>query len=581
MTGEETAWAIIWSVARAHRYRLAAGVGLILIGRAGSLCAAFIVKLAVTHFLANQRTVPVMACVGMAAVTVIQAVADFLSAQLLGVEAERAVSRLRRDVQARVFRLPLRHLNGHRAGSLVTQIMTDAESIHSFVGRDFAELASGLMTLAMGALLLAYLNVKLTGALLVVALPFAIGWGLAIKRLHHVHQDLRIVRSDIAGRLAEALTGVMLVKACCAEGREARRFRRAVDTLLRRTIDGVAWSASISAGIQVAVGLLTATVLYVGARDVIRGVMSVAELTAYGFVVALTVLSLESAMFASTRLSEGVAGLRRIRGLLKEPQEELDAGRTLAVADVNAGIRFECVSFGYTATRYVLKNISFQVPAGTTTAIVGRSGSGKTTLTNLLLRFYDPQQGRILVDGVDIAAVTLRSHRARVATMLQEECLFDGTILDNIRYSRPGATINEVEQAAAKARCEAFVRKLPLGLLTRVGEHATTLSGGERQRVAIARAILAQRPLLVLDEATARLDAENEEEVQAALDALRGSVTTLVVAHRLSTILSSDQIVVLEDGNVVQCGSHSELMAAGGEYRRLFELAVFADVTPA
>jgi subfamily B ATP-binding cassette protein MsbA len=319
------------------------------------------------------------------------------------------------------------------------------------------------------------------------------------------------------------------------------------------------------------VGSIGATLILVGGRAVLAGAMTLGDLAMYALFTGLVAAPLIQVAQIGTQLSEALAGLERARELLDQPIEEgWEAGRPV-VTRLAGAVHFDRVDFHYQEGVPVLRGVSLDAPAGTTTAFVGASGSGKSTLLGLLAAFHRPGNGVITVDGVDIATLDLRSYRAQIGLVLQDTFLFDGTILDNIRFSRPDAPLDAVRRVVQVAHCDEFIARLPDGYDTVVGERGVKLSGGQRQRVAIARALLADPSILLLDEATSSLDSESEAFIQAGLDALRRGRTTFVIAHRLSTILSADQIIVLDEGRVVERGTHRALLDAGGRYARFYE----------
>jgi subfamily B ATP-binding cassette protein MsbA len=319
------------------------------------------------------------------------------------------------------------------------------------------------------------------------------------------------------------------------------------------------------------VGAIAATMILLGGRAVMSQTLTLGDLTMYTLCTALVAAPLIQVAQVGTQVAEAFGGLDRIREVLAIPTEDFEDRDRARVPPLSGEVRFDRVSFEYAAGAPVLKDISFVAPAGTTTALVGPSGSGKSTLLGLIAAFGRPTGGRILVDGHDPATFRLREFRARLGIVQQENFLFDGTILDNIRFSRPDATMDQVRTVSRIAHCDEFVARFPQGYDTIVGERGVKLSGGQRQRVAIARAILAEPTILLLDEATSSLDSESEAMIQEGLEVLRRGRTAFVIAHRLSTIISADQILVLEDGKIVERGTHTELLSLGGRYRRIYD----------
>jgi len=317
--------------------------------------------------------------------------------------------------------------------------------------------------------------------------------------------------------------------------------------------------------------LIGVLMVWLGGRAILAGEMTLGDLLMYIFLIGLVAAPLVSIASIGTQITEAFAGLDRIREILDMPTELDEDATRAALGTVKGDVAFEDVWFEYEAGQPVLRGVSFVAPAGTTTALVGSSGSGKSTLISLVMAFNRPTQGRVLVDGRDLATVRLMDYREQLASVLQENFLFDGTIAENVGYAKPGSTLDEIKDACRIAHCDEFIMRFPQGYETVVGERGIKLSGGQRQRVSIARAILASPRILILDEATSSLDSESEQMIQDGLRNLRSGRTTFVIAHRLSTIRSADQILVLEAGQIVERGSHDELLAVNGRYRQLYD----------
>jgi len=356
-----------------------------------------------------------------------------------------------------------------------------------------------------------------------------------------------------------------------AEQREATVFSGGVDRLFQNISSTITGTSAVTAFSTLVVGAISVLVILVGGRAILSGSMSVGELSAFVVLVGMMVSPLVGIASISTQVSEAFAGLDRIRELREmETEDDLDRG-LVAPEEIDGDVVFENVDFEYEQDVPVLRDVSFHAPAGTTTALVGPSGAGKSTLIGLVMAFARPQNGRVLVDGKDLATLRLRDYRSQIGVVLQDNFLFDGTIRENIAFSRPDATDEEVREAGRIAHCDEFVSRFGDGYDTIVGERGVKLSGGQRQRVAIARAILADPRILILDEATSSLDSESEALIRDGLRRLRRGRTTFVIAHRLSTITSADQILVMDQGRIVERGNHGQLMDVGGLYRRLYE----------
>jgi subfamily B ATP-binding cassette protein MsbA len=436
--------------------------------------------------------------------------------------------------------------------------MNDAEGIRNLIGTGVVQLLGGLVSVALGMVALFYLNWHLTTLVLLLLAVFGSAMAFAFTKLRPIFRKRSEINAEITGRLAQSLGGARVVKAYTAEKREELVFARGVHRLFRNIASTITGVSAISAVTTVIVGAIGVLMTVVGGRAILAGTMTLGDFVVYVF-------------FVGTQLTEAFAGLDRIREILDTPTEdEGDSGKA-PLEGVRGEVQFDHVWFEYRDGQPVLKDIAFTAPAGTTTALVGSSGSGKSTLISLVMAFNHPQRGTVLIDGRDLASMRLRDYRSALGVVLQDNFLFDGSIAENIGFSKPGASKEEVIEAARVARCDEFIAGFPEGYDTVVGERGVKLSGGQRQRVAIARAILADPQILILDEATSSLDSESEEQIKAGLAALRAGRTTFVIAHRLSTITSADQILVVEGGQIVERGTHGQLLAIKGRYRDLYE----------
>jgi subfamily B ATP-binding cassette protein MsbA len=329
--------------------------------------------------------------------------------------------------------------------------------------------------------------------------------------------------------------------------------------------------SATTAGSTVVVGLIGVLMIWLGGRAIIAGEMTLGDLIMYIFFIGLVAAPLVSIASIGTQVTEAFAGLDRIREILDMRTESDEDARREPLDRLRGDVAFEDVWFEYTPGQPVLRGVSFESAPGTTTALVGSSGSGKSTLISLVMAFNRPSKGRLLVDGRDLADLKLMDYREQLASVLQDNFLFDGTIAENVGYARPGASLDEIKEACGVAHCDEFINQFPEGYQTVVGERGIKLSGGQRQRVSIARAILANPRVLILDEATSSLDSESEQMIQDGLRQLRSGRTTFVIAHRLSTIRSADQILVLEAGEIVERGTHAQLLALKGRYAQLYD----------
>ncbi len=566
------AWQEARSLVVARRGRLALGLALMLVNRVAGLVLPATSKYLIDDVIGKQRAdllVPLALAAGGA--TMVQAVTSFALSQVLGVAAQRAITDMRRRVEAHVARLPVGYFDSTKSGVLISRIMTDAEGIRNLVGNGLVQLIGSIVTAVLALAYLFYLNWVLTLVNIVALGSFGAAMAIAFKRLRPLFRERGKINAEVTGRLNETLGGIRIVKTYTAEKREELVFTRGVHRLFRnvaKSITGVSAITTFSTGI---IGVIGVIMIILGGRSILAGHMTVGDFLNYILFTGLLAAPVVQIASIGTQITEAFAGLDRIRELMQMATEDEEDATRAPLDDIDGEIEFENVSFEYNAGVPVLKNVTFRAPAGTTTALVGSSGSGKSTLISLVMAFNRPKSGRIFVDGQDLSTVRLRDYRTQLGVVLQDNFLFDGSIAENIRYGSPDATLEEIKRVSRIAHADEFIEQFEQGYDTIVGERGVKLSGGQRQRVSIARAILADPRILVLDEATSSLDSESEALIQDGLKSLRHGRTTFVIAHRLSTIRSADQILVLEHGEIVERGTHQELLALGGRYRTLYD----------
>jgi subfamily B ATP-binding cassette protein MsbA len=567
-----TAWQEARQLVRTHRRRIALGLVLMVIGQLAGLVMPWCSKFLIDDVIGKGRhdlLVPLALAAGGA--TLIQAATTFANSQVLGVAAQRAIADMRMRVQHHVSLLPTRFFDSTQSGILISRIMSDAEGIRNLVGSGLVQLVGGLLTAVLGLGVLFWLHWQLTLGMLLVLGTFGGSMTFAFKKLRPLFRERGKIQGEVTGRLSESLQGIRIVKAYTAERRERLVFARGAHRLLRNVAESLTGVSATTAFSILVVGAVGVLMTLVGGRAILAGQMTLGEFFMYVFFTGLVAGPLVQIASIGTQITEAFAGLDRIHELLSTPTEVDEEEKRAPIPDLRGEVAFEHVSFAYVENVPVLRDISFTAPAGSTIALVGSSGSGKSTLISLVMAFNRPNAGRVLIDGRDLAGLKLRQFRHHLGVVLQENFLFDGTIADNIRFSRPEATIEQVREVARIAHCDEFIAGFPNGYDSVVGERGIRLSGGQRQRVAIARAILADPRILILDEATSSLDSESEAMIQDGLRTLRRGRTSFVIAHRLSTIRSAEQILVLEAGQIVERGTHDQLLAKHGRYKQLYD----------
>jgi len=569
-------WSAAWGDARelvwAHRRRLALGAVLMIVNQAMGLVLPASTKYLIDGVIVKGRADLLWKIALVAgAATLVQAVTSFSLSQVLGVAAQRAITEMRKKVQAQVARLPVSYFDSTQTGKLISRIMNDADGIRNLVGTGLVQLAGSFVTAIVALCVLFWLNWRLTSITILVLGAFGGALGFAFTKLRPLFRERGEITAALTGRLAESLGGIRIIKAYTAEKREELIFARAAHKLFRNIAKSMTGVSATTAFSSVVVGAVGVVMILVGGRSVVTGAMTLGDMFMYVLFTGLMAMPLIQFASIGTQITEAFAGLDRIREVMNMRTEDVEDAVRAPLAEMSGEVEFENVWFEYDEGAPVLKGVSFIAPAGSTTALVGSSGSGKSTLTSLVMNFNQPLSGTIKVDGHDLQTLRLRDFRSHLGVVMQDNFLFDGTIIENISFSNPQATRAEIEAVSRVAHCEEFIEKFEQKYNTVVGERGVKLSGGQRQRIAIARAILADPRLLILDEATSSLDSESEALIQDGLRQLRRGRTTFVIAHRLSTIRSADQILVLEGGEIVERGTHDKLLAAGGRYKQLYD----------
>ncbi|MBV8206209.1 MAG: ABC transporter ATP-binding protein [Acidobacteria bacterium] len=567
----KSAWPLIRELVLPRRALLAGGFLLMAINRVAGLVLPYSTRFLVDNVITRhqrQLLVPIIAAVVTA--TVVQGITSYALTQSLSKAAQRLIAELRRKVQAHVGRLPVGFYDANKSGNLVSRIMQDVEGVRNLIGTGLVEFLGGVMTAVIAVIVLLRISAGMTLIAIAALLVFSLFLKRAFKTIRPIFRERARINAEVSGRLTESLGGVRVVKGYHAETREQAVFSGGVERLLQNVLRTLTATSLMSLSSSVLMGAVGATVMFLGARQILAGHLTIGQFFQYTMFLGFLVLPVVQVVAIGTQITDAIAGLERTRELLQEKPEDTDPRRTVMLPDVAGEVRFEDVRFAYDGGAEVLHGISFGAQPGAITALVGSSGSGKSTIIGLVAAFHNPQSGAVYVDGVDLATVRLESYRTRLGVVLQDSFLFDGTILENVVFSRPDATREQIMEACRIARVDEFAEKFENRYDTVVGERGVKLSGGQRQRISIARAILADPRILILDEATSSLDSESEQMIQQGLSYLMRGRTTFVIAHRLSTIRRADQILVVEAGAIVERGTHDELLAASGRYRELY-----------
>jgi subfamily B ATP-binding cassette protein MsbA len=500
----------------------------------------------------------------------VQSISSFSLTRLLSVEAQYLISILRLDIYKHVVFLPVRFFDNTKTGELVSRIMTDVEGVRNLVGTGLVQLFGGILTAIVALSLLLRINALMT---LYVVVPLFILGVVTLKAFGYIRpifRERRRINADVTGRLTESLGAVRVIKGFNAESQEVNVFERGVERLFLNVKKSLTATSLVTSSATLLLGMTAVAMMAVGSRMIMNGRMTIGDFFAFALYMGFLITPVVQMSNIGSQMTEAFAGLDRTEELLSTTKEGEETGRINSFESVKGDVEFNDVTFAYEKGNPVVKNISFSAPAGTVTALVGASGSGKTTIAGLAASFLSPEEGKVMIDGFDLETVKLDSYRSHLGVVLQDDFLYEGTIRENILFSRPDASEKELLDAVAAAHVDEFTDRFDDGLDTLIGERGVKLSGGQRQRVTIARAILADPRILILDEATSDLDTESELYIQRSLTELLKGRTTFVIAHRLSTIRRADQILVIEHGEVVERGTHDELIEKEGRYYQLY-----------
>jgi ABC-type multidrug transport system fused ATPase/permease subunit len=564
-------WPDLWTFIQPRRWLLGLGFALMAVNRLAGLVLPASSKYLIDQVITKRRIdllLPIVGAVVLA--TIVGGVTDFCLTQLLSKEAQRLIAELRVRVQEHVGRLPLAYYDSAKTGALVSRIMNDVEGLRNLIGTGLVQFVGGILTAAFALVVLLKISALMTAVAAAILVVFGFFMRYALRLIRPIFRARPKINAEVTGRLTESLSGIRVVKGYHAEKREAGVFAEGVQRLLENVLKTLTATSAMSLAATSLLGLVSAFIMFLGAHRIVAGSMTLGSFVEFTIFLGMLVAPVGQIVNIGTQLTEAVAGLERTREVLAERPEDVDPARTVTLQSLQGEVVFDDVSFAYEAGKPVLNDVSLLARPGTVTALVGPSGAGKSTLIGLVAAFYAPTKGRVLVDGVDLRAVRLDSYRGQLGVVLQDTFLFDGTIRENVLFSKPDATEVQMLAACAIARVDEFAERFEQKYDTVVGERGVKLSGGQKQRVSIARAILADPRILILDEATSSLDSESEALIQEGLAYLMLGRTTFVIAHRLSTVRRADQILVIENGRILERGSHESLYAEEGRYWELY-----------
>lgn len=550
---------------------LGLGLILILIRSAAGLVVPHATKVLLDEVVPSNDMQSMWLLLGVvAAAILVQASTSFGLTRLLSVQAQHMISQMRVQVQKKLMRLPIHFFDNNKSGALVSRVMSDVEGVRNLVGTGFVQLVGGTITAVATVIILIQINWVMTVSVLIPIVIFGFVMLKAFGVVRPIFRDRGKINADVKGRLTETLGGVRVIKAFNAEDQENKNFAKGVDLLYQNVKKSLTATALISSASAFLIGLASTGIMGIGGYFMMEQTMTTGEFISFTLYLGLMIAPIVQMSNIGSQLTEAMAGLDRTQELLNMSEEDDPEVRVNSLASVVGDIEFKDVSFGYEKSKEVLHSLSFKAPAGSVTALVGSSGSGKSTIAGLVATFLNPDSGTVSLDGHDLSSINLNSYRHYLGVVLQDDFLFEGTVRENILFPRPNASEKELDAAVKGAYVDEFTDRFDEGLDTVIGERGVKLSGGQRQRISIARALLANPKVIILDEATSNLDTESETFIQKSLNGLMRDRTTFVIAHRLSTIRQADQILVIEDGVIVERGKHDELLEKKGRYHELY-----------
>lgn len=558
---------IIWP----RKNILLVGLVLIIISRLASLVLPGASKYLMDDVIAKGNTEMLkILLIVVGASIIVQAITSFLLTKLLSVEAQRLIAILRAQLQKQILKLPLRFFDNNKSGALVSRIMSDVEGVRNLVGTGLVQLFGGILTAAISLFLLINISPMMTLYVLVPVIIFGFISLKAFAYIRPIFRERTIINAEVTGRLTETLSGVRVIKGFNAESQEVKTFEAGVDRLFQNVKKSLTSTSLVTSSATFLLGIASTGIMGIGGYMIVNHQLTIGEFLSFTLYLGFMIAPIIQMSNIGSQLTEAMAGLDRMEEIMNMSPEDDGTVREIKLENINGEIIFDNVSFAYEEGKTVLKDINFTAKPGTVTALVGTSGSGKTTIAGIAASFLTPEIGKVTIDGNDISKVTLNSYRSNLGVVLQDDFLFEGTIKENILFPRPDASESRLLSAVKAAHVHEFTDRLEDGLQTLIGERGIKLSGGQRQRVAIARALLADPKILILDEATSNLDTESESFIQESLKELMKGRTTFVIAHRLSTIRLADQILVIENGEIQERGTHNELIDRKGRYFDLY-----------
>ena len=549
------------------------GVGLILIviSRAASLVLPGASKYLMDDVIAksDMEMLKVLLLAILGAI-VVQSITSFLLTRILSVEAQHLISQLRVRVQRKIMYLPVRFFDNTKSGELVSRIMTDVEGVRNLVGTGLVQLVGGLLTAVVSLFLLINISPMMTVYVLVPVSIFGVISLKAFGYIRPIFRERGKLNAEVTGRLNETLGGVRVIKGFNAENQEIKTFEEGVEKLYLNVKKSLTSTSLVTSSATFLLGLASTGIMGIGGYLIVQGEMTIGDFLAFTLYLGFMIAPIVQMSNIGSQLTEAFAGLDRTEEIMNQEEEDDGSVRTIRIPQIKGDVEFRNVSFSYEDDNHVIKHISFKAPAGSVTALVGTSGSGKSTIASLAASFLTPDEGIITIDNEDLSKISLESYRSQLGVVLQDDFLFEGTIRENILFPRPDASEEALMTTVKAAHVDEFTNRFEKGLDTRIGERGVKLSGGQKQRIAIARAILADPRILILDEATSNLDTESESFIQESLARLMSGRTSFVIAHRLSTIRQADQILVVENGQIAEQGTHDELIQKEGRYFQLY-----------